>query len=692
MTFDDKLNELINEVEVPDELSPQNIAIMLKAKNAQSKMEAEHRNIKAAPSIAAQRRTIIMRTAAATAACAVFAAGMIAFNEHNKDAGKIDEQIDYAAVSPESYDDLYNIYTGIYLDGDSSVTEKETESNETTAPVSELPIADTETVPEETLSDFSEYDFTGIDDDRVSEADIVKSDGTNLYCITDGKLYIISLETMKVIAEVENKLNPPVELYIEGDTLILVSKENEEIQIVEPEEPVFNAVTAETTQTVSDVPAEDSDTYTTSDENNVDSDLPEVTASAEHENDTVDQICRTNVVVDIYDISDKTNPLHTTTYKQNGSYTSSRIVDGILYTVTGYCNYRIKPLDKEADLDSYVPAYYIDGEKYYVAAGDITVPANTNSTDYTVLSAIDLKSAGSPVTVKAVLGSSKNVYCSADTLYIVGVGKSENNSDYSIITSFDLSNSDGMTYKASGSIAGRVISQYSMNEYDGSFRIAASVKDETSTTYSVYVLDDTLTVINSAGQLLANENVTAVRFEENFASLYTNNNSEPALVIDISSNPPVQAQSLAGSSAYLYGFTDDKLLGLGETETGLSLTMYNAENGLMLNTVSFADGLNDINSKALTDRRAVLIDNENSIVGIPVYSHNEFGTQNQFYVFEYDDELGFISKGVIEYSDIDDSKVFERAVVNDGTLYVIGGSRIVSVQLSDLKVIGIYEY
>ena len=63
MKFEERLTELMNEVDVPDELSPQNIALMLKEKSSQSKMEAEHRNIKSAPSISAQRRTIIMRTA-----------------------------------------------------------------------------------------------------------------------------------------------------------------------------------------------------------------------------------------------------------------------------------------------------------------------------------------------------------------------------------------------------------------------------------------------------------------------------------------------------------------------------------------------------------------------------------------------------------------------------------------------------
>ena len=152
-------------------------------------------------------------------------------------------------------------------------------------------------------------------------------------------------------------------------------------------------------------------------------------------------------------------------------------------------------------------------------------------------------------------------------------------------------------------------------------------------------------------------------------------------------------QSLAGTSAYLFSYSDDKLLGLGENAEGtaLTLTMYSADNGSMLNAAVFADDLTDICSKALTDRRALLIDKEHSIIGVPVYSQTEFGTKNQYYVFEYTDD-GFVQKGVIEYSDIDDSGVFVRGVINGETLYLISNTRIVSVQLSDLKVIDSYEF
>ncbi len=669
MTFEERLNELIDEVEVPDELSPENIALMLKAKTTQSKMETEHINIKSVPSVHAQRLRIIKMTAASVAACAVIGTGLIAYNSHNESKiGTIDETIEYNAISPNDYDDLYSIYTGIYFSADPEQEDKdnapEADKNDENVPA----ISDAPTEPEDTLSELSAYDFQGAAKGLANDADIVKTDGTNLYCISDGRLYIVSLDTMEIVSVIENKLSPPVELYIDGDRLILVSKENAEIQIVES-----SSSSSEITTSDSVVPAAGSDTLST-DEKNAD---PNRTES----------VSRANVAVDIYDLKDKSNPKLTTSYKQNGKYTSSKLVDGVLYLVSDYSDYRTAPLSDGASLDSFVPAYSLNGNRQFVAPEDIMVPANANSTDYTVVSAIGCNSDTPEVTVKAVLGTSRNVYCSADTLYTVGVGKSSSGVDYSIITSFDLSEGTGITYKASSSVAGRVISKYSMNEYNGNFRIATETSDENGTSTSVYVLDSELKVINSAGALLAGQTVSAVRFEDTFASLFTNDDT-PALVLDLASDPPVQSQSLANTSAYLYGYSDTRLCGIAKKAdgNGLTLTMYDADNGLMLNSIDFAEDIGKVNSKALTDRRAVLIDS--GMVGVPVYSYSEFGVNNLYYVFSYDDEAGFTLKGRIEYVELDDSAVFERAAVNEDMLYIFSEKKVVSVRLGDFKVAG----
>lgn len=674
MKFEERLTELMNEVDVPDELSPQNIALMLKEKSSQSKMEAEHRYTKSAPSISAQRRSIVMRTAVATAACAVFAVGMWAYNESMADQQQLEAPAEYEAVSPESYDDFYNIYTGITL-----------EQNGTADDNSDRTIDETTAQPDEGGdAAFSDIEYNG---KTISEADVVKSDENYIYCLKDGILYIISKETMEVVSEIESDVNPPVEVYIEGDKVIIVSSETEEVH-------EFTSSEADNSQNVSDVPADDTAIAQAAEVNSdgtseAVSDIRSDTEGGADGESAIPAAVKKNVVVDVYSVERPENPVHMAAYKQNGSYTSSEIVDGMLYMVSAYSDYRVKPLDTQADLDSFVPAYYFNGEKYFVEAADIIVPSYANSTDYTVVSAINVGSDDIKPTVKAVLGSNKNVYCSADTLYIAGVGRKEK--EYTIISSFALSDS-GISYRASGSIEGAVFGQ-SMHEHNGLFRIATKITDETGgTSISVYVLDPALTVVNGAGKLLPGGTATAVRFEENYARII-NENNESTVVVDLNSNPPTLVQSLLGSSAYLYSYSEELLLGVGKSEDGgLTLTMYSAENGLAVNGIIFGNDGTEKSSAALTDKEAVLIDRESGIIGVPAYSHNEFGTQNSYYVFTYDEAAGFVQKGVIEYVDVDDSMIFLRGSTSGDTLYIMSLGRVISARLDDMKIIDYFEY
>jgi len=693
MKFEERLSEIINEVEVPDELLPQNIAEMLRERSAVSVKETP----KNVSRDSAQRRAIIIRTSAAIAACAVFAVGMLAYGGERESQKQLEAPIKYEATYPDSYDTLYDIYTGITLNGGDAPDSERTVGEEA-AGIPDARISDDGTV----------NDHTDFSDPNISEADIVKTDGNYLYCLKGSTLCIISLETMEVVSEIESSLEPPVEIYIEGDRLILISKEKQELYIIDNGTPKADISSSEAQDSAPapGVPAQDADSKQTADEN---SGTPEETVSDDGTGASAygggtygedgksaipassSAVSRTNAAVDIYNISDPANPYHTTAYKQNGSYVSSKIAGGVLYLVTAYSDYRVKPLDAREDLDSFVPAYYLNGEKHYLAAEDIIIPGGAASTDYTVVSAINTNSTETAASVKAVLGSNRNAYCSADTLYVVGEGKKDR--EYSIISSFALSDG-GITYRSSGAVDGRVLGHKSMNEYGGLFRIAAETTDEDgNTSVSVYVLDKSLTVINSAGQLFPEGKASAVRFERNFARIIDEESGEPVIVLDLSANPPALAQSLTGNSAYLYSCSDDMLFGIGKAQGGgLALTMYDADTGLTVNGTVFADGEGEVFSKALTDRRAVLIDEDKKLIGVPVYSHNEFGTKNSYYVFTYDENGAVTQKGVIDSLDIDDSSVFRRGSINGDVLFIVGGGRIISARLSDLKVIGTYEY
>lgn len=646
MSFDNELKKALDNIEVPEELLPHNIEAMLRNVGRQdtdtAAVHEEERSVK----ITAKRtnRAVIMRTLAAAAACIALAAGFTAFREETAKPSEIESEIDYEAVQVQSYDELYSIYTGIYLnrsdepakgaengDGVEIITDEDTANPETAETVvTETTPAITEAAPA-TETDIPQETIEAVRSD-FSDADIVKSNDKCIYYICGGTLYAVSKEDMAVIAEISGE-NTPFEMYVRGNSLVLISEDASD-----PED------------------------------------------SSEH----------TSVCVDIYDIAEGA-PVRLRSYKQNGVYTSARIDDsGILYLVTGYSDYRAAPLDEFADLESYVPAYYIDGEKSFVAAEDIIIPPGANNTDYTVISAVKCTEPVK-VTVKAVLGSSADAYCSGNALYVASAGVKDGAS-YTTVTSFDLSESS-LAYKASGTVDGELISRYSMCETEGGFRIACRTYNENGMiTTNIFTLDSSLSVISEIKGLLPGVIASSVKFDGSYASIFENGNTEPVLAVDLEQSTPAGENTGEGyMAAYVNSFGDDLMVGVSAAENGgLKLELYSSAEGVKINEILFAD-IPQVKSPALTDRKAMLIDVENGIIGIPVSGVTEFGVKNQYYVFGCN-ENGFTEKGVFEYNDLDDSYRFDRAVVTDGVLYIIGSGRMVSVSLADMTVINTFDF
>lgn len=642
MSFEKDLRKAVESIDIPEELLPVNIEAMLRNadRSAQKNTSAD---IDRSEKITAKKtnRTIIMRTIAAAAACIALAGGFAAVRQQTAKPVDIESEINYEAVQVQSYDELYSIYTGIYLNSEANSETAAAENGDGVeiitddTAITDVPAA-TETTPaitEAPAEDTSRKNIDAVCSD-FSDADIVKSDDSSIYYICGGTLYVVSKDNMAVKQEITTE-NPPFEMYVRGNSLVLVSEEK---------------------------------------------------ASGDKSEDGRDH---TNVVIDIYTISSD-SLTHIKTYKQNGEYNSARIDDnGVLYLVTGYSNYRGAPLDENADLDNYVPGYYIDGEKHYVAAEDITVPQGANNTDYTIISSVKCSEPVN-ISVKAVLGSNANAFCSDDTLYVAFSGTKDGKS-YTAVTSFAISES-GLSYKASGTVEGELISRYSMAESEGGFRIACRSFDENGMAVTdIYTLDSSLAVISKAEGLLPGVIIGSVKFDGNYASLIENNRTDASLVVDLDQSAPVEnAETKCFIAPYVSKLSDGLMAGITACEdenggyNGLRLELYSADSGEKISETVFAR-FPKVQSPALSDKKAMLIDIDNKIVGIPVSSVNEFGVKNQYFVFGYD-ENSFTQKGVFEYNDIDDSYTFERAVVTDGVLYIIGSGRMVSVDLDDMTV------
>jgi uncharacterized secreted protein with C-terminal beta-propeller domain len=588
MSFEERIILSIDDIPVPDSLSPENIANKIKKNGSTESIKPE-----ITMTSKRERQGAIVRIVASIAACAVLASGLIVYNVNKAERPQIDDVVTYEAVSsptvPGNYTELYSMYSALQL----GVTGKE----------------------------IKKYEYNAKSAFMSGDTDIVKTDGTYLFMLTGGEVSVFDAASGEVISTIIPESDNASELFTEHNRLFLISNGDD------------GGVLAKT-----------------------------------------------------YDTSDIKAPKLISTYSQKGRFVSAKAENGTLYIVSDYSDYRARPLHGEEDLEGFVPNYSKNGEEAYIPADDITVPANAASTDYTVIAAITDEA----ISVKAILGSGRNAYLSGDNLYIYGTGKT---GDYSIISKYELG--EGLRYIDSASLAGLTAPVGGLDEKDGLLRVVTSGFDSDGLLSSnVYVLDSKMAMTNSAGTLLQTKILVGTAFCGDLVFLYADGGG--SLTLDLSVNPPAVNTALAGVSG-IHPYGSDKLLSLnwnaeGTNTTSFTLAMYNIKSGEKLYETTFPETAMTIFSAAETDDRAILISEEDNLIGIPIYSFTEFGTKNSYCIYSYSDETGFTQSDVIEYTDIDDANIFTRGNIAGGYLNITGGGRIVQVTLEDRKVREVFQF
>jgi hypothetical protein len=590
LTFDEKIFLAVDDIEVPDSLSPENIELMLSSKK---RVNTEKPAITVTHNVKPTRRDAAFKIAASVAACFVLLTGVFVYRNTEVEKPGLVEIVKYADIPapqiPSSYTELYDVYTSLQLD----------DTGRTRA--------------------LTPFDFS------LGDTDIVKVDDGFIYTLWNGSLYIINPDESQIVASIPSSSHPPVEMYVTGGNLFLISND---------------------------------------------------TSVSE------------SVFIEIYDVNEPSNPVKLSDYSQCGSFTSGKVADGRLVLVSSYSDYRLTPLEGDSDLAGFVPYYTINDASYFVDADSIYVPANASSTDYTVVSAIDC---GSPdkITVKAVLGSGGDAYCTDESLYVYGKGQG----NYTVLSKFSLLQGE-FEYSGSCSLDGLIPARSFLNETDNVLRVVTAGYDaDNNIAQNVYLLDKNMNVSSTLGAILPGEAVTGVKFADSFIFFYTNSEDTPAFAADTTETTitPVPELKFVKGNIYAAG---DKLISFARIDNGFVLSLYSTS-GILLNSYSFADEAGNVYSSAEDDMRAVYIDDD-GYVGIPVHSFDEFGTDNSYFVFKITgDEISL--ETILSYSDIDDANIFERAIrISDPSegdkIAVFGGSRIVWVRISDWKVLSVMDF
>ncbi len=200
-----------------------------------------------------------------------------------------------------------------------------------------------------------------------------------------------------------------------------------------------------------------------------------------------------------------------------------------------------------------------------------------------------------------------------------------------IIYRFSL---DGLNIniKAKGTVPGRVLDQFSMDEYNSYFRIATTSRirkgHEVITTNNVYVLDMNLTVIGKLEELAPGERIYSARYLGNIMFLVTFRRIDPLFGIDLSvpKNPKVIGYlKIPGYSEYLHPYKERYLIGIGREATeqgrlkGIKVSLFDISNITNIREVSKIEiGTRRTWSPILTDHKAFMINEYESYIAIPV--------------------------------------------------------------------------
>jgi len=330
--------------------------------------------------------------------------------------------------------------------------------------------------------------------------------------------------------------------------------------------------------------------------------------------------------IKVYDVSDRENPRLQRELSADGQYVSSRMIGDYAYVVIN------EPVYGEDDEPS-LPRIYSGGSEKEIPATDIYC---CNVSDYyymyTTIMAINTQNDDQKATYATMLlGASSNLYVSLDNIYLTlpvwggYVGDFQKTSVHRIHIA-----GNNMTYVASGEFPGMVLNQFSMDEYDGYFRVATTTREGTSRNH-IYILDMALNITGSLEDLAPGETIYSARFMGERGYLVTFKQVDPLFVIDLKDpyGPEVLGYlKVTGYSDYLHPYDETHIIGIGKETTdagefawyqGVKISLFDVtdvNNPREISKVEIGDRGTD--SPVLWDHKAFLFDKSRNLLVMPI--------------------------------------------------------------------------
>lgn len=519
-----------------------------------------------------------------------------------------------------------------------------------------------------------DYSDTNNQVEGVQEADIIKTDGEYIYAAVDGDVYLLR----------ENGGNPEILSKIEKKA---GTELDEKDGAHEAEEYVNNIYVTETRLVLMKYTVD----YSTYED-----------AVAEDVAIAGCYVGQGTYTAAVYDIADRSQPVLLNELGQSGTLISSRMVGDILYLVYSY--YVPGEID-ETDPSTYVPALYLGDAKTEVAADDIMLLGEPGAAQYLTVSSIDVGSPAEFLDTQSILGCGSDIYCNSETLVVALTTMEETNDVSKDKTElFRFSLKDGaVTMESQGSVPGYVLNQFSMDEYNGYFRIVttenvthyfneggiASAEQE-KTRNHLFVLDESMNIVGSIEDLARGESIYSARFMGDTGYFVTYRQVDPLFTVDLStpSEPKILSElKVPGFSNYLHPFGDGLLLGFGQNSDeesgeiqGLKLSMFDTSDpAAVAEKHSELLGKKYMWSNAIGNHKAILVDSEKNLIGFPA--------ENEYMLYSYSPESGFqkIAQLTLEADGPGDMDYDLRGFYVDDVFYLYSPSGLAAFSMEDFS-------
>jgi uncharacterized secreted protein with C-terminal beta-propeller domain len=470
-----------------------------------------------------------------------------------------------------------------------------------------------------------DYSGTNVQEEGVDEPDMVKTDGTTLYAVTNGKLSAVDVSDPKPRLLDSLRLEAGAgELLLHGNRLLVLSNGG---YWIEP--------------------------------------LPAATRS-------IAPWQPAKSVLAEVDVSDPKQLRLVRTLTLDGSYVAARLVGRSVRIVSAAQVPSelpfVQPKDQSEEAvgqalkqnrsvvatsraATWLPSYRITRagakpgrERPLVQCRHVSRPPDFSGFGMLTVLTVDLTKGLEPIHSTSVLTDGRIVYASPESLYVATerwAGRplpeqptTDKDGSTTAIHKFDISDPDRTQYRGSGTVSGYLLSQWSLSEYKGVLRAVSTERpawwgpgggETESFLTTLRHRDGALHQVGRIGGLGKGENVYAVRFVGDTGYVVTFRQIDPLHTLDLADpeHPRVLGElKIPGYSAYLHPIGEDLLLGVGQdaTEegrpTGTQLSVFDVSN-LRKPTRLYTEHLGQGWSEAEHDHHAFLFWPRTGLVMIP---------------------------------------------------------------------------